>query len=196
MQCLYIHGFRSAPISTKAEMTRSWFEETFGQGSFHAPDVNCPPSKAIQLLENAYTQHLSVVPASERVIIGSSLGGFYATHLANRFESRAVLINPACYPHQRLHEFIGEHDNFYTQEKIRVDAEFLGQLESLFQPTLHHPERFLVLLETGDEVLNYKEAAERFSQSHLIVKGGGDHSYTDYAKRWPSIQNFLAKPYI
>jgi predicted esterase YcpF (UPF0227 family) len=197
-RCLYIHGFLSAPQSEKAKQTALWCEGpsdqgSFGDGRFVAPDMNCAPQEAMTKLEDLYQQHLACVPESNRLIVGSSLGGYYATSLVNRLGGRAVLINPACYPHQLLEQYIGEHDNPYTKQRIKVDASFIEQLAALFEPVIYHPEHFLVLLETGDEVLDVNQAGERFQQANMIISAKGDHSYQSYGKRWPAICNFLAK---
>lgn len=193
--CLYIHGFKSSPASNKAKLTQSFWQKTYGPGQFLAPDVNLPPLDAIKHLEACYQHHLGALPECRRIIIGSSLGGFYATSLVNRFGGRAVLINPACYPQTLLKDYIGSHENPYTGKKFEVHEDYPSQLTRLFEPIIRVPERFLVLLETADKVLDVKDAYERFRNSQLIITGGGDHRYQNYEKHLSAINNFLAKPY-
>ena len=116
-----------------------------------------------------------------------------STSLVNRFGGRAVLINPACYPQNLLKDYIGCHKNPYTGKTFEVLAEYPTHLASLFEPIIQFPQRFLVLLETGDEVLDVKEAYQRFHSSQLIITGGGDHRYQNYDRHLSAIRNFLAK---
>ena len=113
-------------------------------------------------------------------VVGSSLGGYYATHLAEKHGLRAVLVNPAVVAHLSLAEFVGTQTNLYTGEAFEFRPEYLDELRALEVPRISRPQDFLLLAETGDEVLDYRQAVAKYAGCRQAVLEGGDHSFT----RW------------
>jgi predicted esterase YcpF (UPF0227 family) len=111
---------------------------------------------------------------------GSSLGGFYATWLAERFGGKAVLINPAVRPHELLEKYIGENINYYTSEHWILNESHIQQFRELDVDCITDPERYLVMLQTGDETLDYRHAVEKYEDCNIELEQGGDHSFIDF----------------
>ncbi|MFT6094828.1 MAG: putative esterase YcpF (UPF0227 family) [Pseudohongiellaceae bacterium] len=128
---------------------------------------------------------------AEIVLMGSSLGGFYATYLSQKYDLPAVLINPAVRPFELWEKHIGEHRNYYTDEIHTVTKEHIGELKGIDVEALKEPENFLVLVQTGDETLDYNHAVEKFSDANCLVRQGGNHSYENYLEELPLIFEFL-----
>ena len=114
-------------------------------------------------------------------LIGSSLGGFYATYLSQQFNLPAVLINPAVGPFDRWESYLVDHQNYYTDSVHTVTPAYIGELRQLYCKTLRYPQNFRVMVQTGDETLDYRLAAEKFSKAELVIRQVGSHSYDGYA---------------
>jgi len=121
--------------------------------------------------------------------VGSSLGGFYATHLVERGSGRAVLINPAIDPHIGLRAYLGPQKNLYTGAAYELREEHLEQWRRIYEPNIT-PDRYLLLVETGDEVLDYRRAVERYAGAQQVVVQGGDHSLQCFPAQLPRILKF------
>lgn len=134
---------------------------------------------------------METLPRDSLGLIGSSLGGYYATYLSEKFDIPAVLINPAVKPFELWDDYIGEHRNFYSDHVHVVTAEHIEELHVLDCNPIRNPQNFMVLLQTADEVLDYRLAAEKFAGSRLVIHEGGDHSYQDYELELPVIFDFL-----
>jgi predicted esterase YcpF (UPF0227 family) len=113
-------------------------------------------------------------------VVGSSLGGYYATHLAEKHRLKAVLVNPAVVAHLSLAEFVGPQTNLYSGETFDFKQDYIEELRALEVPRISRPQDFLLLAETGDEVLDYREAVAKYAGCRQVVLEGGDHSFT----RW------------
>jgi predicted esterase YcpF (UPF0227 family) len=128
----------------------------------------------------------------ERIgLVGSSLGGFYATYLSEKHGCPAVLINPAIDPQVGLRAYLGPQTNLYTGERYDFSAEHLRELEGLWRERVT-PERYLLLVETGDEVLDYRKAVARYAGARQIVIAGGDHSLKSFPAHLERILAFAA----
>jgi predicted esterase YcpF (UPF0227 family) len=121
--------------------------------------------------------------------VGSSLGGFYATHFAERSDARAVLLNPAIDPHVGLRAYLGEQKNLHTGEPYTLTKAHLRAWEALQEPRIT-PARYLLIVETGDEVLDYRKAVARYRGAEQLVVTGGDHSLQSFAQHLPRILAF------
>ncbi len=174
-QLIYLHGFNSSPLSYKAQLLEARLASR-GAGYFLAPALPAEPGIAIKLVE----AHIKQNPDHKITLVGSSLGGYYATYLAEAFDLRAVLINPAVRPYELLRGELGEQRNYHTNEKYNFTEAYLQELEQLEVTTLRHPERYLLMLETGDEVLDYRSALERYKGAQQVVVPGGDHSFQSF----------------
>jgi predicted esterase YcpF (UPF0227 family) len=118
--------------------------------------------------------------ADDLTFIGSSLGGFYATWLAERYGARAVAINPAIRPQASLESFLGPQRNLYTGECYELTREHLGQLAGYRIARITRPERYLLLVRTGDELLDWRESVAYYAGAWQYVGGGGDHGWADF----------------
>ena len=124
-------------------------------------------------------------------LLGSSMGGFYGTWLTEKHGCKAVLINPAVRPWLGGDHLLGDQENYHTGEVHRFEQKHLDQLEQFYVANLAAPSRFLVLVQEGDEVLDYRQAAEKYAACKLIVEAGGDHGFQDYERHLPDIVSFL-----
>jgi len=130
-------------------------------------------------------------PKEKITLVGSSLGGFYATWLAEKHNVRAVLINPAIDPHRGLRACLGPQQAFHGDERYELTEEHLRQWKELVVMNVH-PERYLLLVETGDEVLDYRAAVRKYRGAKQIVVQGGDHSLASFPEQIPLILEFAA----
>ena len=181
---LYLHGFRSSPASTKSRLLAETMQAR-GQGDrFFCPALSPVPLEAI-----AQAQAIIAAHAGPLTLVGSSLGGFYATWLAEKHDLRAVLINPAVVAPVSLNEYIGIQTNLHTGETFDFTAEHIAQLRALEVPSVR-PERYLLLIETGDELLDYRNAVARYAGCRQRILAGGDHSFTRFPDELPELLEF------
>ena len=150
----------------------------------------CPALPQLPMLAIAAIEAcMAKYPSDSITLVGSSLGGFYATYLAERHKLRAVLINPAVYPHQGLRAFLGVQRNLHTQEQYELTEEHLRQMERLYRSGID-AKRYLLLVETLDEVLDYREAVRKYAGARQIIIEGGDHSLKSFPEHIPLILDF------
>jgi len=171
---LYLHGFCSSPASWKAVLMRDEMARRGQAAQFACPTLSPVPLEAIAQAETVITG------SNEQVtVIGSSLGGHYATHLAEKHGLRAVLINPAVIGRLDASLFIGEHANFHTGERFVFTEQHARDLQAM---VVTHPpvERLWLLAETGDEVLDYRQAVAHYQGCRQTILSGGDHSFTQF----------------
>jgi hypothetical protein len=181
---VYLHGFNSTPASRKARDTEAYLVAQGWPGAFACPQLPHRPDDAIAVAEAAIRGARSPV-----TLVGSSLGGFYATWLAEQHDLRAVLLNPACYPHRDLRQLLGPQKNLYSGEEYLLTEAHLAAWERMFvpQPT---PSRYLLVVETGDELLDYREAVQRYAGAEQVVVAGGDHMLQSFVQHLPRIVRF------
>ncbi|MGB7540555.1 MAG: YqiA/YcfP family alpha/beta fold hydrolase [Burkholderiales bacterium] len=182
---VYLHGFNSSPQSSKAQYFNRYLEERGMGDRFACPQLPHWPNEAIAAVETEMARR----PLERVTLVGSSLGGFYATWLAEKHRVRAVLINPAIDPHVGLRAFLGSQRNYHGGEKYELTEEHLRQWERLFVPKVH-PERYLLLVETGDEALDYRAAVKRYLGAKQVVVQGGDHALMSFPEQIPLILQF------
>tara|TARA_Y100000296_G_scaffold83830_1_gene115699 strand:+ start:1327 stop:1908 length:582 start_codon:yes stop_codon:yes gene_type:complete len=189
---LYLHGFLSSPKSIKAQATKQYFEQNHSNVTLHIPELSNFPSK----VESQLLELIDSTPAlleNGLKLIGSSMGGYLSTFLLEKFGGKAVLINPAVRPYELLQSFIGTHENPYSREKFEIVESDMGVIKALEAASIKKPDCYKVLLQTEDETLDYRLAAEKYQQSHLLIEEGGDHSFVGYEKHLPAIAEFLLK---
>jgi predicted esterase YcpF (UPF0227 family) len=184
---IYLHGFNSSPGSHKAQLLQRYMQEHGLGDQYRCPALPDLPMHAIALVEAEIAQH----PRESVTLVGSSLGGFYSTYLAERHDLRALLINPAVYPHEDLRAYLGVQRNLHTQQQYALTEEHLRQWEKLYLPTIR-PQRYLLLVETGDEVLDYRQAVNKYAGARQVVVDGGDHSLMSFPEHIPMILGFAA----
>jgi len=188
---LYLHGFRSSPASVKAREVAAAVESlpAHARPRLHVPALDFAPAAAmastVAWIESNVTQ-----PRERLTLIGSSLGGFYATHLAERFAARAVLINPAIHPYDDLRLYLGRQTNLYSGETFEVTEAHFAELAALAVERITRPERYLLLVQTGDEVLDFRQAVSFYGGAFQSVEGGGDHAFQRFASWIPAILRF------
>ena len=173
---LYIHGFNSSALSGKAQETKRWLE-AHGRGhEWLCPDLPHRPAKAIQHL----SQLIEKSPTPPK-LIGSSLGGFYATHLVARYGLKAVLLNPAVHAGLLLRPLIGtQQQSWHKDEHYDFTQAHVDELMALDQAAPAYPHNLLVMLETGDETLNWRDAHHYYHEAHQLIFQGGDHGFTRF----------------
>lgn len=180
---IYIHGFGSSGFGGKATILRDEFKD-----EIILPSLSNIPTLAIDTLEQLI---FLLKKYNENIyLMGSSLGGFYSIYLANKYNLKAVLINPAIYPYKTLSK-VGTATNYYDLSTFECNENHLNSLKNFEVATIKNQENFLVLLQKGDEVLDYKEALEKLPNAKSIVKEGGNHSFTNFEGCIEEIRNFF-----
>jgi predicted esterase YcpF (UPF0227 family) len=179
---VYLHGFNSSPQSHKAGVLGRYMAQRGLAREYACPALPVSAREAMQVIENLGTEEGTCY-------VGSSLGGFYATALVERHGGRAGLINPAIDPHLGLREYLGPQKNLYTGAAYELTEAHLAQWAELFAPRIT-PGRYLLMVETGDEVLDYRRAVERYTGAEQIVVPGGDHSFRSFEQFLPRLLAF------
>lgn len=177
---IYLHGFRSAPTSHKAQSLKQRMQERGLGDAFWCEQLPHVPARAIALIEHAILDAHERKPGHAPTLVGSSLGGFYATFLAERHGLRAVVVNPAVVALIDLEPWIGTQTNLHTGEAFDFTLEHLDQLRALDTGPLTDPTRYWLLAEKGDEVLDYRHAVEKYRGARQTVLDGGNHGFS----RW------------
>jgi len=180
---LYLHGFRSSPQSFKARAVGEAMAAKGLGGDFFCPALSHVPQEAMAQAERI------LAGRPDLTLAGSSLGGYYATWLAERHGLRAVLINPAVVAHLSLADYVGPQTNLYSGEVFEFTREHVAQLQAMEVRVLT-PERYWLLVEEGDEVLDYRQAVARYQGARQTVLAGGDHSFTRFVEFVPQILEF------
>ena len=175
---LYLHGFTSGPQSVKAMALHAQMHRRGFGDRFTCPQLPASPKDAIALAEEIIAAKVSrgVTPA----LVGSSLGGYYATWLAERHGLKAVVVNPAVVARQSPDLLLGRHKFLYTGEEFDFTQAHIDELRAIEVPALSRPERYWLLVETGDEVLDYRHAVARYAGARQTILEGGNHGFT----RW------------
>ncbi|SFM61728.1 YqiA/YcfP family alpha/beta fold hydrolase [Marinobacter zhejiangensis] len=184
---VYLHGFNSSPKSLKANELRDWLPGLNPDIELLVPELGFDPEQAYRRASDA----LQSVAGRPVGVIGSSLGGFYAAALSQQFGVRAALINPAVRPYELLHDYLGPQNNPYTGENYLLTTEHMYALKRLEPGKIRYPERLLLLLQSGDETLDYREALQRFPGSPAWVQAGGDHRFQHFEVVVPAILAFF-----
>jgi len=184
---IYLHGFRSSPASAKAALFAAAIAALpeASRPVLHVPMLNHRPAQALAQIE-------SFLPAapSPVCLVGSSLGGFYATVVAERHDLRAVLVNPALRPDEGLRAWAGVQTNLYTGERFEVTADHFAELRAMRIDRVGRPERYFLMVETGDDVLDYRQAVAFFAGAWQFVQGGGDHAFVGFDEQISAILRF------
>lgn len=174
---LYLHGFRSSPRSAKAMQVMAHLRQRHPEVQAWCPQLPPSPREAMALV----TQGTAGWPADRMGVIGSSLGGFYATCLAQATGCRAVLLNPAVHPERDLAHQIGEHTAWHDPaQRFHFEPRFVDELRALQPGPISRPERYLLVAAKGDEVLDWREMTGRYPGAHIKLLEGGDHALSDF----------------
>jgi len=181
----YLHGFNSSPRSHKAQLLGRYLAGRGLAAHYACPALPPLAGEAIAVIESLMARHAG----APFCFVGSSLGGHYAAHLAEKHAAKAVLINPAIDPHAGLRACLGEQKNLHTGEPYQLTEAHLRAWQALRVARIT-PSRYLLLVETGDEVLDYRKAVERYRGAEQVVIQGGDHSLQSFAQHLPRILGF------
>jgi len=181
---IYLHGFNSSPLSHKAQVLRQYLSARGLERCYSCPALSHEPRQAIDAVEAEISRHEKPL-----TFIGSSLGGFYATYLAEKHDTRAILINPAIHPHVDLRAYLGEQQNLHSGERYELTERHLDQWAELYVADIKS-ERYLLIVETGDEVLDYHAAMQRYAGARQFVIEGGDHSLQSFPRYLDLIARF------
>lgn len=187
---IYIHGFNSSPNSFKANMLKAYMQKSHISDVLVVPALSFDPQEAMNQLLQQVEIYQACRDDHPLCFIGSSLGGYYATWLAEQFESRVVLINPAINTFDLFKKYLGHNHNPYTDEKYCLTMEHIQQLQAYNVEQITHVDRYLLMLQTGDEVLNYKHALDKYTGAPSIVEEGGSHGFTDFERHLETILAF------
>jgi predicted esterase YcpF (UPF0227 family) len=187
---VYLHGFRSSPNSVKAQKMIAVFEEAGWSQRLWVPQLPASPAEALQMVQEGIHDRL---PAGGKLqILGSSLGGFYATVLGEQYpDARVVLMNPAVKPYEDLVDQIGRKKVYFSEDEIEFVPEYLNDLKAMESVTLQNPSRYLLIAATGDEVLDFNQMVGRYPGTHQCRILGSDHALTEFDDWLPLIQLFL-----
>jgi predicted esterase YcpF (UPF0227 family) len=177
---LYLHGFRSAPASIKAQALQRHMAARGLAHEFWCEQWPVSPRDAIALIEAQIARCRSERPERPPTLVGSSLGGYYATWLAEQHGLAAALVNPAVVAPLSLDAWVGPQTNLYTGERFDFTLQYIDELRELDVPAITRPERYWLLVETGDEVLDYRDAVAKYAGARQTVLDGGDHGFS----RW------------
>ena len=176
---MYLHGFASCGEGNKSSELKKYF----GEGNVLSPDLSPSPFDTITMVERLLRSE------DIGLIIGSSLGGFYATYLAEKYQMRAVLLNPSTEPWKTLAPYVGWQQRFCDEEVFEFKSVYLEQLQTL--EVLPGKGKYLLLLQSDDEVLDYTKAQSLYNKHKVIVEYGGNHRFENIHDYMSMIENFI-----
>ena len=186
---LYLHGFRSSPQSTKAQMMAARVQADHENVRWWCPQLPPSPREAMGLIQRGTADW----PADQMAVVGSSLGGFYATALAQQRGCRAVVLNPAVDPARDLAAHIGEQTAWHDPaEHFFFRPEYIDELRALQTGPLTHPERTFAVIAKGDELLDWREMTARYASARIRLLEGSDHALSDFDDHIDAVHEFLA----
>lgn len=188
---LYLHGFRSSPYSFKARLIAARLQEQGRSAAFCCPQLPASPRDAVTLAADAASRY----PVEELVLIGSSLGGYYATWLAEQLGCRAVLLNPAVNPSGVLEKYVGVPMLNYANAPFEFKPAYVDELKEYAVDRLTRPERYFLIAATGDEVLDWKEMVTQYSGARQCVIEGGDHGLSGFEQYVEEVLDFCHAPW-
>jgi uncharacterized protein len=185
---LYLHGFRSSPKSAKAQYMDAWIRAYRPDVQWWCPQLPPSPKETMAML---YEQ-LARWPVDRMAVVGSSLGGFYATVVAEQTGCRAALLNPAINPARDLAGHIGDLTSFHDpDDHFYFRAEYVTQLRVMTPRMITRPERYFAIVAKGDEVLDWHEMTARYPGATVRLLEGGDHALSDFGDHMPPLLAFL-----
>lgn len=188
---LYLHGFRSSPESFKARMMADAMAERGLNEAWACPQLPASPREAIDLAMGMARDRLaSAASPRELTVIGSSLGGFYATWIAEQLGCKAVLLNPAVNAARDLATQVGEHHMYHSGAPFVFLPEYVAELAAIHAPRITQPDRYFLVAATGDEVLDWREMRDRYAGCRQRIVQGSDHGLSDFADWMPEVLEF------
>ena len=175
---LYIHGFLSSPLSFKAQQAARWLSSVHPDIAFYCPQLPPYPAQTQYQLEQLVE---SLLPQPVYVM-GSSLGGFWATWLAEKYNLKAVLINPAVRPQDFMPAYLEvDLKSYHTDDSYRLHAGHITEIIAADIP-ITRPANYWLLLQTGDETLDYRQAVQKYAGCKQTIEEGGDHAFQGFER--------------
>ncbi len=178
---LYIHGLNSSPASLKAQQLSAAMQRMGLSEALRVPELHHHPRQAIAQLQ------ADIAAVGAPLLVGSSLGGYYATHLATRLGLKALLINPVVNPHTLFDGYLGTQTNHYNGQTWDLTLDHIDALRELEVPPPRSAEQFQVWLQTGDETLDYRQAERFYQGCDVHIEPGGDHGFQGFAEHLPQL---------
>ncbi|MBS0308217.1 MAG: esterase [Proteobacteria bacterium] len=175
---LYLHGFRSSPQSAKSQLLAQRMQALERSAEWQCPHLPASPRAAIDMAQKL----MSGVVAEAITVIGSSLGGYYATWLAEQTGCRAVLLNPAVKPPRDLEKYVGISTEYHSGAPFAFKHEYIAELRALAVEQITRPERYFLIAATGDEVLDWREMAAHYPQARQRIIDGSDHGISEFSE--------------
>lgn len=183
---LYLHGFRSSPRSFKARVVGDRMKALGRANELICPQLPASPKEAMALVLTLVERY----PADQLAVIGSSLGGFYATWLAERLGCRAALLNPSVDPLKNLEKHVGVTTEYHSDKPFEFKPEYIDELRALKVERITKPERYFLLAATGDEVLDYRDMVARYDGARQHVIEGSDHAISEFPQYVDEVLDF------
>lgn len=190
---LYLHGFRSSPLSFKTGLLAERMQQLGRGDEYLCPQLPASPREAVELAMDIARR----VDPSALTLIGSSLGGYYATWMAEQFGCRAVMLNPAVHAARDLASQVGVKTQYHSNRPFEFKAEYIDELQALAVERITRPERYFLIAATGDELLDWREMVDQFAGAQQKVIDGSDHglsNFADYADEVLAFCGVDAKP--
>jgi predicted esterase YcpF (UPF0227 family) len=185
---LYLHGFGSSPESNKARLMAAAVAQRHPRVVWACPALNASPKRAMIDVLNTVADW----PKTTMAVVGSSLGGFYATWLAERLDCKAVLLNPAVHPARDVASRIGQNNFWHDpQQSFLFDPTYVGELRAQEIARISHPERYFAVIAKGDEVLDWREMTAQYPGAHIKLLLAGDHALSDFEQHLDEVLEFL-----
>ena len=187
---LYLHGFRSSPQSFKAQLIGQRLQALGRAAEYRCPQLPASPTPG----DSAGAATGARLPAAQLTLIGSSLGGYYATWLAEQLGCRAVLLNPAVTPPRDLEQYVGAGSAWHSDEPFEFKLEYLDQLRALAVNRITAPQRYFLIAATGDEVLDWRQMVAHYAGARQLVIDGSDHGISDFERYLDQVLQFCGIP--
>lgn len=188
---LYLHGFKSSPLSFKAQVLERHFAENHLAQRWCCPQLPASPAKAIELCHTLIQNAQLDNPSQDLIIVGSSLGGYYAHVLAEQWQCRALVLNPAVHAARDLSSQVGTHTMYHSDQPFVFLAEYVDELAAMQPTAAFQPERYFLLASRDDEVLNYQEMLSYYQGSHGMLLFGSDHGISDFELYLAPVLDFI-----
>lgn len=195
---IYLHGFLSSPKSEKALLVSNFISSNYPNIQVHMPTLSGDPDLAVETTEKLIqylAENKDTTPNKLR-FIGSSMGGYLSTYFVETYGGKAVLINPAVEPFKLIEEYLGQHTNPYTGEIFKIDQRSVDKLRQLYKNTQVNDPNYLVYLQKGDEVLDYRLAENKYGRKQCVVEDGGNHAFLGLENHLTSTIEFLLQERI
>ena len=188
---VYLHGFRSSPRSSKAIMTGEAVKalsNSINPIEWYCPQLLASPKESMDMV----TTHIDQSKADRMVVIGSSLGGFYANYLAEKYGCKAIALNPAVWAARELAPHVGMMTSYDSDEPFDFRSEYIDELRALQVDAITDPQRYFLIAAKGDELLDWREMVEFYPDARQLILEGSDHGIADYEDHLSLVLDFIS----